>query len=80
MLGNFDFDVIWRSLPYLFREGMTFTLTLTALSAACGLVFGTMIALMRLSGYRLLGLVAGCDGVLDAMRRMIGEDLLLGAA
>ena len=55
MFANFDFDVIRRSLPYLFYEGMTFTLTLTALSAAGGLVFGTLIALMRLSGYRLLG-------------------------
>src|SRR5580692_3362442 len=55
MLGNFDFDVIRRALPYLFYEGMTFTLTLTALSAAGGLIFGTLIALMRLSGYRLLG-------------------------
>ncbi|HKU09066.1 MAG TPA: ABC transporter permease subunit, partial [Bradyrhizobium sp.] len=59
MLGGFDFDVIRRSLPYLFYEGMTFTLTLTALSALGGLIFGTLIALMRLSGYRLLGRVAG---------------------
>ena len=29
MLGNFDFDVIRRALPYLFFEGMRFTLTLT---------------------------------------------------
>jgi glutamate/aspartate transport system permease protein len=68
MLGNFDFDVILRSAPYLFREGMTFTLTLTALSAAGGLVFGTLIALMRLSGYRLLGLVAGL--YVDFMRTL----------
>ena len=27
MFANFDFDVIVRSLPYLFYEGMTFTLT-----------------------------------------------------
>jgi len=33
MFSNFDFDVIRRSLPYLFLDGMTFTLTLTALSA-----------------------------------------------
>ena len=31
MFAGFDFDVISRSLPYLFREGMTFTVTLTAL-------------------------------------------------
>ena len=29
MFGNLDFDVIRRSLAYLFLEGMTFTLTLT---------------------------------------------------
>ena len=40
MFDNFDFDVIGRSLSYLFREGMTFTLTLTALSATGGLIFG----------------------------------------
>ena len=59
MFANFDFDVIRRALPYLFFEGMKFTLALTALSALGGLVFGTLIAMMRLSGYRLLGRIAG---------------------
>ena len=68
MLGNFDFDVILRALPYLFYEGMTFTLTLTALAAAGGLVFGTLIALMRLSGYRLLARIAGV--YVDFMRSL----------
>ena len=27
MFANFDWDVIVRSLPYLFLDGMTFTLT-----------------------------------------------------
>ena len=49
MFSTFDFDVIRRSFGYLFLDGMTFTLTLTALGALGGLVFGTMIALMRLS-------------------------------
>ena len=68
MLGSFDFDVIRRSLPYLFYEGMTFTLTLTALSALGGLVFGTLIALMRLSGSKLLGRIAGL--YVDFMRSL----------
>ena len=68
MLGNFDFDVIRRSLPYLFEEGMTFTLTLTALGATGGLVFGTLIALMRLSGNRLLSRFAGI--YVDFMRSL----------
>src|ERR1700733_10410524 len=59
MFANFDFDVIRRSLGYLFFDGMTFTLTLTGLSALGGLIFGTMIALMRLSGFRVLGFIAG---------------------
>ena len=32
MFANFDFDVIRRSLGYLFFDGMTFTLTLTGLA------------------------------------------------
>src|ERR1700753_3288338 len=59
MFGSFDFDVIRRSFGYLFYEGMTFTVMRTALSATGGLILGTMIALMRLSGYRLLGRIAG---------------------
>ena len=50
MFSNFDFDVIWRALPYLFFEGMRFTLMLTALATVGGIIFGTLIALMRLSG------------------------------
>jgi len=58
MFETFDFDVIRRSLPYLFFDGMTFTLTLTALAAAGGLVFGTLIALLRLSRLPVLSQVA----------------------
>ncbi|MEA2884623.1 MAG: glutamate/aspartate transport system permease protein [Bradyrhizobium sp.] len=58
MFESFDFDVIRRSLPYLFLDGMTFTLTLTALAAAGGLLFGTLIALLRLSRLPVLSHVA----------------------
>jgi glutamate/aspartate transport system permease protein len=58
MFAGFDFDVIERSLPYLFREGMTFTLTLTAMAMTGGIVFGTLLAMMRLSSYRLLNVPA----------------------
>jgi glutamate/aspartate transport system permease protein len=54
MFSNFDFDVIYRSLGYLFFDGMTFTLTLTGLAALGGLVFGTLIAMMRLSSLWLV--------------------------
>src|SRR3978361_370439 len=68
MFANFDLDVIRRSLAYLFFDGMTFTLTLTGLSALGGLIFGTLIALMRLSSFRLLGRIAGL--YVDLMRSL----------
>ena len=58
MLGNFDFDVISRSWVYLFQTGMVFTLKLTALAMVGGIVLGTLLALMRLSGSRLISGVA----------------------
>jgi glutamate/aspartate transport system permease protein len=66
MFANFDFDVIIRSLPYLFLDGMTFTLTLTALATLGGIVFGTLLAMMRLSGFLLLSLPAA--GYVNLMR------------
>jgi glutamate/aspartate transport system permease protein len=68
MFANFDFDVIRRSIGYLFLDGMTFTLTLTGLSVLGGLIFGTFIALMRLSGSWLLARIAGV--YVDLMRSL----------
>ena len=65
-MGSFDFDVISRSLGYLFREGMVFTLTLTALAAVGGIVFGTLLAMMRLSSFKWLSLAA--TGYVNLMR------------
>src|ERR1700730_16345476 len=59
MFANLDFDVIRRSLAYLFFDGMTFTLTLTGLAAFGGLVFCTLLALMRLSAIKWLGRISG---------------------
>ena len=59
MDSGFDFDVIQRSWIYLFREGMSFTLTLTALAMAGGILFGTLLAMMRLSSIRPVSIVAG---------------------
>jgi len=58
-MGAFDFNVIERSIGYLFREGMTFTLTLTALAMSGGIVFGTLLAMMRLSSIKPLSWFAG---------------------
>jgi glutamate/aspartate transport system permease protein len=59
MFAGYDFDVIERTWRYLFREGMTFTVTLTLMAMTGGIVFGTLLAMMRLSGLRLLGVLAG---------------------
>jgi glutamate/aspartate transport system permease protein len=59
MDSGFDWDVIARSWVYLFREGMTFTLTLTVLAMAGGIIFGTLLAMMRLSSIRAVSMVAG---------------------
>jgi len=65
-MEGFDFDVIERSLGYLFREGMVFTLTLTALAMTGGIIFGTLLAMMRLSALKPLSWVAG--GYVNLMR------------
>ena len=65
-MGGFDWDVIQRSLPYLFKVGMVFTVTLTVLSMAGGIFFGTVLAMMRLSRFRWLATPAG--GYVNLMR------------
>ncbi|HVJ11926.1 MAG TPA: amino acid ABC transporter permease [Burkholderiales bacterium] len=59
MFAGYDFEVIERSLGYLFREGMAFTLTLTALAMTGGIIFGTLLAMMRLSAFKPLSMLAG---------------------
>jgi len=59
MFANIDWDVILRSLPYLFFDGMRFTIMLTLMATAGGIVIGTLLALMRLSGRAPLAYPAG---------------------
>ena len=66
MDGGFDFDVIRRTWKYLFFDGMRFTVTLTLLAMAGGIVFGTILAMMRLSSLRLVSMLAG--GYVNLMR------------
>jgi glutamate/aspartate transport system permease protein len=57
--SGFDFDVIQRSLGYLFREGMVFTVTLTLIAMTGGIIFGTLLAMMRLSSLKPVSWIAG---------------------
>jgi glutamate/aspartate transport system permease protein len=68
VFSGFDFDVIQRSWWYLFRDGMTFTLTLTFLAMVGGIFFGTLLAMMRLSKFRWLSMPAG--GYVNLMRSL----------
>lgn len=58
MSSGFDIGVIVSSLPYLFKTGMVFTLKLTGLAMVIGLALGIILALMRLSSFRLLSVFA----------------------
>ena len=68
MFSGYDFEVIERSLGYLFKEGMVFTLTLTALAMTGGIIFGTLLAMMRLSAFKPLSALAG--GYVNLMRSL----------
>ncbi len=58
MFTGFDFEVIQRSLPYLW-QGMQFSLGLTLLAMLGGIFLGTLLALMRLSPFRIISYPAG---------------------
>ena len=55
-MSSFDWGVIVRALPFLW-EGMKVSLMLTAAGIAGGIVFGTVLAIMRLSPLRPLALL-----------------------
>jgi len=65
-MDSFDFDVIERSVGYLFKVGMVFTLTLTALAMTGGIIFGTLLAMLRLSSIKPVSLLAA--GYVNLMR------------
>lgn len=67
-MSNFDFDIVWQSLPYLFLVGLRFTLTLTVLAALGGVILGTLLAVLRQSGGPVLsGFVAGYVNLVRAL-------------
>ena len=65
LMGNLDFEIIGRALPYL-AGGLQYTVQLTLVAAAGGVVFGTLLALARLSSLKPLALAAA--GYVNLMR------------
>src|SRR5450631_3679283 len=64
-MGDLDFDVIGRTWPYLLT-GLQYTFQLTIVAALGGTVFGTLLAMARLSSFRPLAL--GASGYVNLMR------------
>lgn len=56
-MGDLDFDVISRTWPYLL-SGLKYTLQLTVTAAFGGVLFGTLLALARLSSFKSLAFLA----------------------
>lgn len=58
-MNHSTFQQIVAALPFLFKVGMTFSLTLTFLAATFGLALGTLLALCRMSPSKWLSVPAG---------------------
>jgi len=58
MFAAFDYQVIIRNLHILW-EGMQITFLLTGVAIVGGILFGTVLALMRLSRLKLFSFIAG---------------------
>jgi|TARA_Y100000294_G_C8551495_1_gene335485 glutamate/aspartate transport system permease protein len=58
MFGQFDYQVIYDNLDILW-DGMLITLLLTGVAILGGILFGTLLALMRLSRFTPISIVAG---------------------
>jgi glutamate/aspartate transport system permease protein len=58
MFQNFDFDVISRTWQVLIFQGLAFTLEVTVLAMVGGIVFGTLLAMMRLSSVKPMSWMA----------------------
>ncbi len=65
MWGNFDYDVIVRALPFLWK-GMQYTIQLTLVAMVGGIFFGTLLAMARLSSIKPLSWLA--SGYVNLLR------------
>jgi glutamate/aspartate transport system permease protein len=57
-MPEFDWSSIPGALPFLW-QGMKLSLQITLIAVAAGMVWGTLLALLRLSGVRALSIFAG---------------------
>ncbi len=64
-MGDLDFDVVARTWPYLLG-GLQYTLQLTVIAAVGGTIFGTLLAMARLSHLKPVSMLAA--GYVNLMR------------
>jgi glutamate/aspartate transport system permease protein len=64
-MGGLEFDVIARTWPYLLK-GLQYTIQLTVIAAIGGVIWGTLLALARLSSMKWLSMLAA--GYVNLMR------------
>jgi glutamate/aspartate transport system permease protein len=67
MLGGFDFAILWANAFFLWN-GMLLTMQLTALAVSGGLLFGVVLAVLRLSPVRPLAWLV--EGYVNFLRSM----------
>ena len=67
MFGRFDFAILWANASFLWN-GMLLTMQLTALAVTGGLLFGVILAVLRLSRIRLLAWLV--EGYVNFLRSM----------
>jgi len=65
VIADLDFSIVGRTLPYL-MGGLQYTLQITVVAAVGGTVFGTLLAMARLSALKPLALAAA--GYVNLMR------------
>jgi glutamate/aspartate transport system permease protein len=65
MIGDLDFDVVGRALPFLMK-GLQYTMQLTVVAALGGTFFGTLLAMARLASFKPVALAAA--GYVNLMR------------
>jgi len=65
VIADLDFSIVGRTLPYL-MGGLQYTVQITVVAAIGGTVFGTLLAMARLSALKPLALAAA--GYVNLMR------------
>ena len=65
MIADLDFSIVGRTLPYL-MAGLQYTVQITVVAAVGGTVFGTLLAMARLSPFKPFAMAAA--GYVNLMR------------